>query len=290
MPNENESVPAPDSIEAQALAELEKEGNTIEGKEEPTKEEPKKDPEPVQKDPEPSKEKKEDPVPSKDEDKKPDRKPTMVETWKLHVAEDQKDKALKEVERLQGELKKLTEQKASISEEQKDDIADEIKRIAEETGVDPAPLSKLADVIIKRSQSEKQFPADLEKTVKQLQEERELEKQMNEFSREFDKDVSPLLSEYQLTGEDLSKIKDTLRDYAFSETYQRVPLKEIFAIKQAEFNLSVPKKSAEGKGIKSRGANVVDIDNMSEEDFKNLPADKVEEFIQKKSSGSWSRR
>lgn len=278
------SVPAPDSIEGKAIAELEKEGHVIEGKESAPKE-PVKEPETPKVEPKVDAPKDEPKTPPAD-DKKPDRSPKMVETWKLKVAEDQKEALQKQLTDLQA---KLGSQDTPVTKAQEKEIKDEIAEIFKDTDVDTGKLAQLSEAILKRATA-KVPSVDLESTVKKLQEERELEKELNAYSNEFDKDVLPLVAEYQLSGEALSQFKSTLRDYAFSETYAKVPLKEIFALKQAEFNLSVPKKSSEGKAIKGRAADVVDIDNLSEEDFAKLPADKIEEFMQKKSSSSWQRK
>jgi hypothetical protein len=288
------SAPAPDSLEGKVLAELEKEGHTIKTEQPQSgdgvikdtivpKEQPKEDPKPKEEAP-------------KDEPKKDDiktsRTPTMVEAYKLKIAEDQKEKLAQQVSELSSKIEELSKQKAPVTQAQEKDIADEIKALAQDNpNLDVDSLTKLADILSKRLESKVKPSTDLENTVKKLQEEKEIQAELAAYSNEFEKDVMPLLADYQLSGEALSQIKETLKGYAFSETYARVPLKEIFAIKNSELNLSVPKKSSEGKGIKSRATDtVVDIDNLSEEDFAKLPAEKVEEFIQKKSSGSWQRR
>lgn len=282
------SVPAPDSEEGKILASLAKEGHVI-GTEKPDANDGdiKDTPAPPKDEPKASETPKVEPP---KDDKKPDRSPTMVEAWKLEVATKQNERHQKEVTDLQAKIEELSKQKAPVTQAQTEDIKDEIAKLAKDKDVDVDFLTNFADSILKRAESKYKTNPDIEKTVKELQEQRELEKELNEYSNEFDKDVLPLIGEYQLTGEALSQIKSTLKNYAFSETYAKVPLKEIFALKQSEFNLSVPKKSSEGKAIKGRAADVVDIDNMSEEDFLKLPADKVEEFMQKKSSGSWQRK
>jgi len=280
------SAPAPDSLEAKALAELEKEGHVI-GTDKPDVNdgEIKDTPAPQKEEPK-VEEKKADPV--KDEPK-PDRSPTMVEAWKLRTAEDQKDKLAKQVDELSKKLDEIGKQKVPVTVDQTEDIKAEIAALAKDKDVDVDFLSGFADSILKKANANR--PAsDIEKTVRQLQEERELEKQLNQYSSEFDKDVTPLLDEYQLSGDALSQVKETLKNYAFSETYAKVPLKEIFAIKKTEFNLHVAKKSSEGKGVKTRASDVVDIDNISEDDFSKLPAEKIEEFMGKKTSGTWQRR
>jgi hypothetical protein len=284
------SVPAPDSLEAKALAELEKEGHVI-GTEKPDVNDGEIKDTPAPKKDEPKVDAPKDTL-KKDapEEKKPDRSPTMVEAWKLKVAEDQKDVISKKVAELEAKVQELSTQKVPVTVAQAEDIKEEIARLAKDKDVDVDFLSGFADSILKKAESKYKSSADIEKTVKQLQDERELEKQLNQYSSEFDSEVTPLLEEYQLSGEALSQLKKTLRDYAFSETYAKVPLKEIFAIKKSGLDLQVPKRSSEGKGIKTRASDVIDVDNMSEEDFAKLPTEKIEEFMSKKSSGHWQRR
>lgn len=285
MSNGISSVPAPESEAGKALAELEKEGHII-GTERPDANdgEIKDTPKPTEVPKVEDKPKEETPK----EEKKPDRTPSMVEAWKLKVAEDQKDAALAAKAELEAKLAKMSEQKTPVTQAQQDDISEEIKALAKDKDLDVEFLTEFAKKIMSKTGT-KNSP-ELETTVKKLQEERELSIQLNEYSNEFEKDVLPLLKDHSLTGEDLSKIRETLKNYAFSETYAKVPLKEIFAIKNSEFNLSTPKKSSEGKGIKSRATDTIDIDNISDEEFSKLPPEKIEEFMKKKSSGSWSRK
>lgn len=284
---------APVTPEAkQALEELAKEGHVI-GTSQPDandgeiKDTPKPPKEEVKVEEEPKEN------PTKDipkDDKKPERTPTMVEAWKLKVAEDQKASLEIKITELSSELDKLSKQKSPITQAQQDDIKDTIKELAKDKDVDVEFLSEFANTILKKAESKYKSSGDIENTVKKLQEEKEFEKELSMYSDEFEKDIRPLLAEFQLSGEALSQVKTTLRDYAFSETYAKIPLKEIFAIKQSELNLSVPKKSSEGKGVKVRATDVVDIDNLSEDDFSKLPPEKVLEFAQKKSSNSWQRK
>lgn len=283
MPDEKPSAPAPESDEAKVLAELEKEGHVIEGKE-PSPKEPEKVPETP----------KEEPAKAKEDlienPKKPDRSPTMVEAWKLHTAESQKDKLAKEVAELSAKLEEVSKQKTPVTIEQSQDIKEEIAKLAKDKDVDVEFLTGFADSILKKAESKYKTSSDIEKTVQQLKEKTELAEELAAYGAEFEKDVLPILGEYQLTGEALSKIKETLKGYAFSETYAKVPLKEIFTLKMSELNLSIPKKSSEGKAIKGRASDTVDVDNISEEDFSKLSPEKVEEFMAKKSSGSWQRK
>ena len=284
-----EGNPAPDSMEGKALAELEKEGHTIEGKEAPKdapKEEVKVEDKPKN---EPKDESKDAPKDAPKEEKKPERTPTMVEAWKLEVATKQNEKNAELVKELSAKVEELSKQKAPVTQNQKDEIKAEIAELAKgKEGVDVELLTELADRIL--SKANKTGSTDVEKTVKELQAANQLSKELNEYSAEFEKDVLPLVADMKLSGEALSKLKESLKNYAFSDIYAKVPLKEIFAIKQSEL-VQAPKKSSEGKpNIKVRAGYVVDIDNMSEEDFAKLSPEKVDEFVQKKASSGWQRK
>ena len=153
---------APDSLEAQAISELQKEGNEIgdhqpinddgEIVEQPKVTTPKEETEALEAD-EPS-----------DEEPEPNRTPSMVEAWKLKVAEDQKNSAIKQVQELQEKIEELSKQKSPITETQKEDLSDEIKTLAEESGVDETFLTKFADTILKKAKPSE----DLNKVIQTL--------------------------------------------------------------------------------------------------------------------------
>ena len=285
----NEGTPAPMSIEAQAIAELEKEGHVISD----TKIQPNPNDGEIKESPIPPKEEVKVEVKPKEEtpkdEPKPDRTPTMVETWKLRVAEDQKAGLEKDMQELKAKVEELSKQKTPITQIQKDDIAEEIKALAGDKEVDTEFLTKFADTILKKAESKYKPSADIEKTLKEFKDSQKLNKQLLEYSNEFDKDVAPLVKDYQLSDQALSDMKTKLRDLAFSETYMKVPLKEIFQIKQNEFNLIVPKKSSEGKGIKTRANEMIDLDNVDEDSFSKMTPEQVLEF-EKRKSGSWNTR
>jgi hypothetical protein len=275
MSNNNEGAPTPDSIEAKALAELEKEGHIIEGKPEGK---------PDDKSVELSK-KEEDK--NKKEDNKIDRTPSMVEAWKLKVAEDQKQSLAKQVEDLQVKLKEISEQKGPVSKSQKEEINEDVETIikeAEAKGTDGDFLRKFANSILNKAKPS----SEIEKTLQSIQEEREVEKQLNAYQQEFEKDIIPLVKEYKLSDTALLQLRDQLKELAFSETYAKVPLKEIFDIKKNNFDFKESKRSSESKSFKQRASDIVDIDNLDEDAFKNFSSEQVEKFIASKSSiGVW---
>lgn len=276
MSDKNEGFEAPkDPVAKEALNQLQKEGDEAEKAKNP---EPKKEETKIEEKPKEEPKKQEPPK----EEPKIERTPTMVEAYKLKIAEDQKGKALERITELESELEKVSKQKAPITETQKENIADEIKAIAEEAGVDAGFLTKFADSILKRAKPGEEVTQTLEK----LKEKEILADQLNQYSTEFSKDIEPLVKEkYQLSDAALSQLKSELKDLAFSETYAKVPLKEIFKMKEDALGLKEPKKSSEGKGIKARAGEVVDLENLDEDSFKNLPDAEVEKLASRNSSG-----
>jgi hypothetical protein len=280
--NLNGGMPDPNSEEGKALAELAKEGEFVAGKE-PEKSEP------VKEEPAKVEEKKVEVTtePKKTEEIKPNRPVMMVETWKLKVAEDQKAKLESELTDLKAKLEEIGK-KGPATETQKDDIQAEIKAIADEAGIDPAPLTKLADSILKRAKPSEQ----MSETVKKIEEEREIAHQENLYSQEFEKDVTPIIKAEFPTLPDsaITDIKSKLKDLAFTETYAKVPLADIFRAKRETLDIQVPKRSSEGKGVKARATDaIVDLENLSEEEFNNLPPEKAEALIASRSGGGWKR-
>lgn len=281
---------APGSIEAQVLADLQKEGHQI------------GDHQPIPTDGEVTEQKVEEKkveVPSTDETKKadveeskPDRSPTMVEAWKLKVAEDQKDGALKKVADLEAKITELSQQSSRPTENQKQDIVDDIEELvkeAEEAGADGKFIRKLASTLLSKAEAKFKPSDDVTKTIKELAEERELAKQERLYVEEFSKNIEPLVKEqYGLDDTALSQLKSQLKDLAFSDTYAKVPLAKIFKAEFETFGLKEAKRSSEGKGVKVRSNEVVDYDNMTEEQFSKMTPDQVLEFSKRNSSG-WNR-
>jgi len=103
---------APDSLEAQALAELQAEGNEV-GEAQPIPDDGEVKEQAVEvKEPKTPK----TPEVETEEEPEPNRTPTMVEAWKLKVAEDQKGTAEKQVAELEAKIEELSKQSRPITE------------------------------------------------------------------------------------------------------------------------------------------------------------------------------
>ncbi len=285
-------TPTPGSEEEKALNELKAEGHEVGSGAQPVDndgnvvEKPIEKPEVIEKEPETVDKKPEEDAP---EDKsKVDRTPTMVPAWKLQVAEDQ---AAKTIDELQNKLKEVSEQKGPITQGQQEDVSALLKEFAEESGMSEDAVKKFAEGLTKSLEGKFKPAEEITKTLESWKIDQALAKEEAEYSKEFDTDVAPLLKGYNLSDTQLSEIQSTLKDLAFSETYAKVPLKEIFKIKSESFDLKVPRHSAEGKpGVKVRATEgVVDLDNLSEEAFDKLTPEQALEF-EKRKSGSWNRK
>lgn len=241
----------------------------------------------------PEEESKEEPVDRKPADQKPDdqepskREPKMMPTWKHRVAEKQWSQEREEL------LEKLNQQKGeSETPQQKQAIADveeEVKKLSEEAGLDEGVIQKIVDIASKKNQ----LPEETLKALDDYKKNQLEAAQESGYSQEFDKDVVPLIrAEYpDISEENLTRIKTELHDVAFSDGYLKTPLKVIYKGLD-DFREYVPpaRKSAEGgRGEGGRKVDVVDFDNMTEEQFKKLPPEEQDnymEYMEKKERGN----
>lgn len=279
---------APESLEAQAIAELQAEGNVI-GEHQPINDEGEIEPEVIAEAPaEKQKETpKEETVADEPADEPTKRTPTMVEAWKLKVAEDQKESAIKQAQELQAKIDELSKQNSPITQTQREDIVDDIKALAEESGVDETFLNKFANTIISKTEAKAKPLNEITKALEELTREREIMKQENAYSEEFNKDIEPLVKEqYGLSDTALLQLKNKLKDFAFSETYAKVPLAKIFKAEFDALDIKESKKSSEGKGVKMRSNEVIDYDNLTEEQFASMTPEQIEAFTSRH-TGKW---
>lgn len=296
MPNENKEGVAPGSLEAEALAQLQNEGHTV-GDHQPvdddgsvkdttTEEAPVEETKPDENPSEPAA----DEEPKADEDKgegKEGRPPRMVETWKLKTAESQKEAALKRVAELEALMADANKKGTEMSQGEQDEIDEEVKKLAEEGNIDPIYLNKLVKVI----QSKGAPAGELSKRLQELEAERALIKEEAGYANEFEQDILPLVNDKNLSDAELTQLKAKLKDLAFSETYAKVPLNKIFRAEQDALGIPTARRSSEGARAKVRGSDaVVDLDNLNEEQFKNLSPEQLEQFEKRRTNSGWNHR
>jgi hypothetical protein len=257
-------------------------------KEEPKKEEPPKE---VKTEDKP----KEGDLPKDDGKPKVDREVSYVEAWKLKVAEGQKAALEKELADLKAKGDSMADKNKSgeLSKEDKVELGDDVKAIAEKYGYDENFVKDIEGLISKKAAQA--IPKDLLDTVNAMKEKTSHEFQERAFADDFEASVMPLVLKENpdISKEVLSKIKTEIHNMAFSETYAKVPLQEIFTLKKSGFNIEPPvkKKSSENDGSgKARPSEVVDYDNMDEDTFLQLPPDKkleVSAYLAKKGGRNW---
>lgn len=278
----------------QALAELREEGHEIAG-DEPEIEAPAQDNEETDSDEEPEAEGDDQPntvEEGQDSAEKPDRTPTMVPAWKMKVAEEQ---ARNEITALQSKIEELSKN-SNISKQDSTEINEELEAIiktAEDNGLDGEFLRNLATSIESSVLKRVKPNESVEKLLKEIEDKKVLADQEDAFDKEFTKTIAPMAKEkFQISDKALTDLKSKLKDLAFSEEYGKLPLSKIFNAEIDTLGIKTPKRSAEGKDITIRANNsIVDMENVSEEDFSKMSDKQIEEFEKRQTQKSgWQRK
>jgi len=273
MTQVNEALEGLNAEDIKILEDLKAEGNEVAGltpepapnepkTEEPPKEEPKKE------------EPKEEAVPDREPDAKkeeaPDRKPKYIPAWEL--AKQEKIWA--------DEKAQLEAKLAELSQKPPAETEDEVKALADKYQVDEDAMRDIIAVVSKKVSPT--LPNGFLENLKELQElgkatKASLEEQA--FTKDFEREVLPLVrAEYPDISEDvLAKIRADVRNTAYDAKFLHTPLNVIYkGIDSFRGVVQPKKKSADsGRGGESR-AQVLDLENLSEEEVKSLPA---EDFI-----------
>jgi hypothetical protein len=257
---------APESATAQALAELGAQGHTITADNTPTFDGEDIVETPIEEKTEATPEVTTPPEQTR-EDPKPEREIAYVPAWKLKTAESQKSQAEKRVTELEAELKRYAENpdKKTEANEVRQEISDLVKEFPD---VDPR-FFELID---------KKYGAPLE-TVKRLEAEQNKTFQELSYAKEFDKDIVPLIKAENpnVSETALLQIKDTLRNYAFTEEYGKLALAKIFKAERDSLNIPEFKEgrktSEDSRSGTIRAADTIDFDNVSEAQFLAMSDD-----------------
>lgn len=298
MADAKEGGNSPKNDTEEVLKELEAEGYEIEGRKKPEGEKPKEKPEEEKGKPEGEEKSKpeekqpekpaEEVLPDADEDEedeesdsKPQRKAKMMPAWKHEVAlKDIERKHKEEMETLKTSLTKGEEKDNAVAA---DDEA--VKKIADKYQVEPDFIRDIVSIYGAK------LPKDVEAKLAKLD---ELSQQHQEavdeqtFSREFDKDVLPLLTaEYpDLSPKQLDKLKRRVHSIAFTEDYAKTPLSVIYkGLDEFRGVVKAPKTTAEhGKPGSEQVKDVLDVDfeNVSEEDVSKMDEATFDKFLEYK--------
>jgi len=200
-----------------------------------------------------------------EEEEKPKRTPRLVESWRLRVAQKKWEKEKRELEN------KIRELSAKLEETTSSQKGEEVKKFAEKYGIDEDFVRDLL-AILKPGVTTQEF----QKELQALREEREWQKQYQEFEKEFTDKLEPLIVKEGIPEAERPKLKSLIRDLAFTERFAAWPLDDIYLFLKAkglldDFLPKEKKKSAEvsrgGARGKEAGSLKEIIEGMSEEEF-----------------------
>lgn len=216
----------------------------------------------------------------------------FVEAYKLKIAESQKETAEKKLQEALSEIEKLSK-KSDLSTKDKENLDDAMDELSTKyPDIDPNLLKDLQNSIIKKIST----PKEVQEALKELQTikaERDESFESIEYSKDFDKDVMPILKAEHpnLSDEAISQIKDSLKTFAYTEEYAKIPLSKIYKAEKESLNIPIAspkKKSTESdKSFRTRDSGAVDFDNMTDEAFNNLSDEEKLKFSQHKKAGGW---
>jgi len=219
------------------------------------------------------------------EEEKPNRIPNMMPAFKHKIAE--KNWSKRETELL-GEIETLknkpTETPIQEAEANKD-MDSKIAELAEEKGVDAELIKKIISLVPKQ-----ETPLEIKDaldSMKDLKAQQETVKADNQFNQEFSS-IEPLIkTEYPDISEgDLSKLKQQLKDTAFTEEYAKTPLSVIYkGLDGFRGAVMTKKKSAESsRSGQNRASDVQDYSEWTDDDIANASraeADKYFDWVDK---------
>jgi len=255
------------------LGELEAQGHFVEGfsekKEEPKTEEVK--PEETKEEVPPAEETA-DTSTEEEADKKFERTPKFMPAWQHKVAES---KWQKREEELLNELAKAKEASVTKGETQLPD--EELDSFAEQYGVDKNLISKIVDLTVKKIK----LPEDISKKLAAIEEERHEQFENKMFEKEFEAIMPLIKSEYgDLSGEELTSIKEKIRQYAYTEEMAKTPLSVIFKgiddFRNKNKNTEIKKTAESGRGGAQQS--VVNYDEMTEDEVAKLNRDEFAQY------------
>ena len=176
-------------------------------------------------------------------------------------------------------VKKPVDQQTKKDKEDITDQIDEVKKIADEYGLDPEPLQKLADVILAKVKLPKDITEKLE-SLEEIKKERDQDdfwkKQETKFDSEFGelKDSEAFAEEFQkLSPAEIVTVKEKLNELAFTKRYSGYSLVDLLTLKQDELLIEKKKSATPGRGGSQRAGGGVDLSGKTE-----LTADQINDL------------
>jgi hypothetical protein len=197
---------------------------------------------------------------------RPERKSTYVPVQKAnqwrHEAQESKAKVA-DLEAQLAATRSASEQKVAV-----DDVSPIAKRIAEAHG---ASEDAVREIIIEARKGMKIEPSEDMKAVLNLK--ATLEKQAEEAA--FQQDLSAVLAKHP----ELKGYEQSLRETAYAEGNERIPLDLLAYRVKEDLNLHSSPPSAEGRGSQAQSAPEIDFNNLTEAQLNDLSDADMDKFI-----------
>lgn len=259
---------------------------------EPVKEAP-KDPENSQKEPEKEPEKTEE----KKAEKTPERKPREIPAFQVEIDKKRVEKAHNEeknalatrIDSLEAGVKSILEkltEKANITAPEQANIEQEIEELSNKLDTGEITMKDYTKKVIELSakslsKAEKaEITTELQtklSKIDELEKEGQLAKEEKEFSNDFDKSIIPVIKkDYpHASDEDITAIKAKFHNFYFDSRYITLSSLEIYKLQKEEFEKEIspePRGSVEAgtRGAVGRETRTIDLDNVSEDDYKKM--------------------
>ena len=248
-----------------------------EEQESPKKEEPKEEAPKVE---EPAKE--EEPKEKEEEKETADTRYDTKETPHVPYSKLKKEREKRETmqEEYEEKLAKMQEDLNKV-DKGSSNIDDEIKGIAKEHGVDEALIKKIVDT----SKAYSGVDPNLEKRLSAYEAQQQEAQEDILFEKDFNDNVLEEIKKVDdsITLTQTQKVKDFIKEIAYQEGNEKVPLKYLLAYNKEEIDklLVVPKgkKSAESSRPGSqKNTESVDYDNITGQDIESMSDKEFEKY------------
>lgn len=265
-----ENIQAPEEASAETqeiLKELEAEGNDIAGKEPPV-EEPKVEEVKV-----------EEPDPEPKVEEKPNREAKFVPVGKHNEERHKRQEAEAEAKAAKEEADRLRAELAKGKPSESNDIQEAALKLAEKHGVDVDFAREFAETIVGLSQKRNVLPKEVTEALeiaKQRTAEAEAIVLKNAQETGFEKEFAGIVKDFP----DLASQKEAIKQLAFSEGKETIPLRYV-ALEYLHENPSTPgRKTVEApvKAGESRGVEITDFENLTEEQFAKMSYEEMEKY------------
>ena len=190
-----------------------------------------------------------------------------------------KEKHAAEVEALRAEYENKL--KASPKGVDANTSDAELKSLIEENDLDPKVTEQLVTFLEKRL-GKSNIPEDVQSRLEKIdgyEKEKELMEARRIVDQEFDRDITPeIVRMYpDVTQEHIQSVKKQIQDLAFTERFHKYPLKDILAVKSADFAYKSRPSAEPSRGGASVG--MVDYAQVTTEEIAKMSPAEAEKYF-----------